>query len=167
MSKPIQPGDVVYDLAQSGTPKMQVRRVLADSVEEYAEREDFNLAEYKSHPRLPVTRDDRVVECVYLAEDPGAAPSNGNPYAVPTGRLARAPVELADEGRRVQDELRLDIFEMLFDRARALDEDATTDPPGSLVETIRLLAGGTYTPLLDEADELAEAARFGGGEADG
>jgi hypothetical protein len=160
----IQPGDVVYDLAQKSTPKLQVQRVVAETVAEYAEREDFNLAEYKAHPRLPVSKSDRVLECTYIPDDPGAAPSDGNPYAVPAGRLARAPVEIADGSHRVQDELRLEVLDVMFQRAKGLDEDPTSDMPESFVDAVRLLAGERCTPLLDEAEELADAARLSGGD---
>jgi len=159
----IEPGDVVYDLGQQGQPKLQVRRVLAESVAEYERQEDFDLSSYKHHSRLPVSRSDRVLECVYLPDDPGAAPSDGNPYPVPSGRLARSPVELADEGHRIQDELRLDVLETMFRRAKSLDEDPG-DSAGTLVEAVRLVAGDDCVELLDEAEELAEAARFGGGD---
>jgi hypothetical protein len=161
----IEPGDVVYDLGQQGQLKLQVRRVLAESVAEYERQEDFDLSTYKHHSRLPVSRSDRVLECVYLPDDPGATPSEGNPYPVPAGRLARAPVELADEGHRIQDELRLGVLETMFRRAKSLDEDPG-DAADTLVETVRLLAGDDCVELLDEAEELAEAARFGGGAPD-
>jgi hypothetical protein len=119
----IRPGDVVYDLGQSGTPKMQVVDVLAEDLAEYREREDFDIATHKSHPHLPVTETDRVLACVYLPEDPGADTSSGNnPYPFPEGRLARSPVEQA-----ATDVLVRDVLEDLLVMASVIDSTGTID----------------------------------------
>jgi hypothetical protein len=48
----------------------------------------------------------------------------------------------------------------------ALDEDPAESACESFTETVRLLAGEGCVGLLDEAEELAEAARFGRGDGD-
>lgn len=78
-----------------------VRRVVADSVTDYAEAEDFDLLTYKMHEYLPVREDDTVYECVFVA-DIGAQSlhewGGASTYDFPEGRLAVVPVWEAWEG---------------------------------------------------------------------
>jgi hypothetical protein len=152
----IQVGDVVYDLGQDGNPKMQVLSVLAEDLDEYREREDFDLADYKNHPHLPVRDDDRVFGCVYVPDDPGAEPSSGNnPYPLPAGRLARAPVETGDGSlSRIQDVIVRDLLEELLVMASHIDTTGTVE--GSRVDAVLDVTGDTLDDrLVRDAEELA------------
>jgi hypothetical protein len=151
----IQPGDVVYDLGQSGTPKMQVVDVLAEDLAEYREREDFDISTYKNHPHLPVTEDDRVLACVFLPDDPGADPSGNNPYPLPEGRLARSPVENADTDLKpVQDVIVRDVLEDLLVMGSVIDSTGTVDE--SRVDVLLDAAGEVLDDrLVRDAEELA------------
>lgn len=152
----IQVGDVVYDLGQDGNPKMQVLGVLAEDLDEYREREDFDLADYKNHPHLPVRDDDRVFACVYIPDAPGAEPSSGNnPYPLPAGRLARAPVETGDGSLdRIQDVIVRDLLEELLVMASHIDTTGTVE--SSRVDAVLDVAGDTLDDrLLRDAEELA------------
>lgn len=86
-------GGVAIDLVTR--QPLFIRRVVADSVVEYFEDEDFDLASYKSHPYLPVTLDDTVFECVYISGNPEQAHNVGNTYDFPRGRLMAVPVQEA------------------------------------------------------------------------
>lgn len=152
----IRPGDVVYDLGQDGNPKMQVMEVLAEDLDEYREREDFDLADYKNHPHLPVRSDDRVFACVYVPDDPGAEPSSGNnPYPLPAGRLARAPVEMGDGSLdRIQDVIVRDLLEEMLVMASHIDTTGTVE--SSRVDAVLDVAGDTLDDrLVRDAEELA------------
>lgn len=152
----IRPGDVVYDLGQDGNPKMQVMEVLAEDLDEYREREDFDLADYKNHPHLPVRGDDRVFGCVYVPDDPGAEPSSGNnPYPLPAGRLARAPVEMGDGSLdRIQDVIVRDLLEEMLVMASHIDTTGTVE--SSRVDAVLDVAGDTLDDrLVRDAEELA------------
>lgn len=85
-------GDVAFDLVQR--QPLVVTDILADSLVEYYEAKDFDLASYKTHPWMPVRTDDAVLECVFIGTIEGLH-SFSRAYAYPEGRLARLPVELA------------------------------------------------------------------------
>jgi hypothetical protein len=85
-------GDVAIDLVTRQIVFVHER--VADSLEEYYEENDFDLATYKQHPWLPVRPDDAVFECVFVGGvDDLHKP--GKTYDYPRGRLARIPVDLA------------------------------------------------------------------------
>lgn len=90
-------GDLALDLQTRQL--LYVRRQVAESVVDYYEVEDFDLASYECHPWLPVRSSDPVLECVYV-NDVTADTLNkrGKSYDFPAGRLARVPVELAWSG---------------------------------------------------------------------
>lgn len=88
-------GGVAIDLVTR--QPLFIRRVVADSVVEYYEDEDFDLNSYKSHPYLPVSLEDTVYECVFVPTNPEQAHSVGNTYSFPRGRLMHVPVEQAWE----------------------------------------------------------------------
>jgi hypothetical protein len=150
----IRVGDAVYDLAGGGAKMVVVERV-ADSVEEHREREDFDLATYKSHPNLPVREDDPVFKCVFIPDSPGSEPGGGT-YDFPAGRLARAPIEAANaEVERVQDVIVRDVLEELLVMASAIDSTGTVDD--SHVDVVLDIAGEAFDErLVRDAEELAE-----------
>lgn len=81
-----------------------VRRVVAESLGEYYEAEGFDLGTYGVHPYLPVSADNRVLECVYISDITAESLGNfGNAktYDFPAGRLAHVPVEEAWTGGEV------------------------------------------------------------------
>jgi len=89
-TEPIR-GGIAIDLVTR--QPLFVRRVVADTVVEYFEREGFNLLEYKSHPYLPVRADDTVYECVFVPRSAEKAHNIGGTYDYPRGRLMHVPVE--------------------------------------------------------------------------
>lgn len=92
MSDPV-PGGLAVDLVTH--QPLFVRTAVADTVAEYAEAEDFDLAGYKMHPFLPVREDDTVYECVFIG-DLGVKSlhewGDVKTYDLPRGRLATVPV---------------------------------------------------------------------------
>jgi len=98
----IRVGDVVVDLAQSSL--MQVVG-LSGMVEEHAEREGYDLREYACHPLFDVQSDEPIWNCVYLGKSLKSLPDAS--YDFPDSRLARVPVEEANERlQRVQDTIK-------------------------------------------------------------
>ena len=158
----IQPGDVCLDLAQGR--QVHVINDTGLTAKEWSEQNNYELTENYGNSRLGARDDDRVFDVVYCSNIK-SEPSKD--YAFPESRLARVETETADGGRPVADRIRLDVLETMFQRAKSVDEDPTCDPPETFVESLRLLAGQACVPLLDEAEELADASRFGGGESDG
>lgn len=92
-----RPDDVAIDLVTRQI--VYVDCVLADTVVEYFEREDFDLWSYKNHPYLPVRPDDTVYGVVYVERSVEGLHKPGKIYPTPRGRLARVPVELAEDMR--------------------------------------------------------------------
>jgi len=84
--------DVAIDLI-SRQP-LVVIDIAAETVVEYYEREEFDLATYNQHAWLPVTPEDTVLECVFVGglDD---LHKFSDTYSYPEGRLARVPIELA------------------------------------------------------------------------
>lgn len=156
----IKTGDVCIDLVERG--KLQVVSKAADTVREHREREDFDLAEYKAHPLLDVREDEPVYECVYLSSDPSV--SYSRTYDFPRSRLARQPVEEADENlERVQESLVVSLLEALFATA---DRDDMASSMAGLVDVA--VHAGIDDELVSAAEELAEVEdHFEDGGSDG
>lgn len=90
----IEPGDIALDIVTR--QPMYVRDRVADSLDEYYERENFDLLTYKMHPFLPgIGIDNAAYEAVYLDGNPQNAHKVGKTYDFPEARLMRFPVELA------------------------------------------------------------------------
>lgn len=107
----IKIGDVCHDLVERG--KLLIVGKAADTVAEYRDAENFDLAGYKSHPLLHVSDDDPVYTGVYLPKNPTTEFSGT--YDFPASRLARIPVEEAsEEVRPPQHGLIQLVLEMLF-----------------------------------------------------
>jgi len=85
-------GGVAFDLVTR--QPLFIREQKADTLAEYYDEEDFDLATYNEHPFLPVRPDDAVFECVFL-EGPKGGHAPGKTYDYPRGRLMTAPVDLA------------------------------------------------------------------------
>jgi len=151
----IKCGDVCHDVLGSG--KVQVLRKAADSVAEFSHREDFDLAEYKAHPLIDIDDDQAVWTCVYLPDEPTT--SFSGTYDFPAGRLARIPVEEANQDyRRLQESLTVDLL-------TALLATASTSTMASSAGAVADVAAHAGVPdeLLEEAEELAEVeSQFGG-----
>jgi len=119
MDSEIRPGDVVLDLAQGALMQVVGHE---GTVEEHAEREGYNLAEYACHPLFGVKQDEPAWKCVYLKASLKSLPDAS--YDFPDSRLARVPVEEANESLwRVQAE----IEQGLIDETKVEDEEADTD----------------------------------------
>jgi len=95
-------GDVVLDLAQGSL--MQVVERSYESVEKHWDEEGYDLAEYACHPLFNVEPYEPVWTCVYLKASLKSLPDAS--YDFPDSRLARVPVEEANEELdRVQDKV--------------------------------------------------------------
>ncbi|WP_336359026.1 hypothetical protein [Haloarcula sp. CGMCC 1.6347] len=143
----IRTGDVVIDLVERG--KMVVVGKAAHSVDAHRQTESYDISEYKSHPLLDVSDTEAVWTCVYLPDKPSTEFSGT--YDFPESRLARVPVEEANQDlRRTQERQAVSMLETLF--AQALDdhvwEEVTTIAERALPEEI-----------VDEARELADVER--------
>lgn len=153
-------GDVAIDLVKRG--KLQVVGKAADSVAEYTDREDFDLAGYKSHPLLNVSDDEPVYTCVYLPDEPTVSLSGT--YDFPESRLARVPVEAANQDlQRLQTEIVVNVLATMYDEA--FQRDANYED-GGVTTSFEDALDQCWPPGLPEdvrsqAKELAEARRFG------
>lgn len=87
-----QPGDVAFDLV-SRQPLIVIG-IDAETIVEFYEDEEFDIATYNQHAWLPVTLEDTVLECVFVGglDD---LHKFSDTYSYPEGRLARVPIELA------------------------------------------------------------------------
>lgn len=157
----IKVGDVCHDLIERG--KVQIVAKAADTVADYRDREEFDLADYKAHPLLRVPDDDTVWTAVYLPDKPTTT-FNGS-YDFPESRLARIPVENANEAiQRVQRSLTVTLLTQLL----LATEDAQIQAshrvgPGDIADLARV--GFAPEDLVSEALELADVERrFGGGD---
>jgi hypothetical protein len=88
----LAPGDLAFDLVTRQL--LYIADVSAESVVDYYDDEEFDLASYKGHPWLPVRSDDRVFACVFVPTTAEGLHKGGNDYDYPAGRLARVPMEL-------------------------------------------------------------------------
>jgi|GEM_PF-6558231 len=154
----IKVGDVCIDLVKRG--KVQVVGQPAPSVGAHQDQNDYDIAQYKANALLDVSRPEPVFSVVYLPDEPST--SFSGTYDFPASRLARVPVEEAnDDLRRHQHDLAVGVLEAVFDamhRGGMFSED-----------DIDALAHHTGLPedLVDEARELAEVEeQFGDGEDD-
>jgi len=91
----LQAGDVAIDLVKR-QPLFVLERV-ADTVVDYFEETDFDLATYNQHHYLPVRPSDPVFECAFIGSLDDLHRFSDT-YDYPAGRLARVPVELAGGG---------------------------------------------------------------------
>ncbi len=152
----IRSGDVVHDLVERG--KMQVIEKAADSVAAYREREDFDLAEYKSHPLLDVSAHEPVYTCVYLPDSPTT--SFSGTYDFPRSRLARVPVEEANQDlERIQDAQTIDLLARLMVAGEEWSDPDTFDEVALLAKD-----AGIAEDLVTAARELADVERTIGGD---
>jgi len=90
------PGSLAIDLVTRQL--LFVRSKVADTLGEYYEQEEFDLATYGPHPWLPVSTDDGAYECYYvndLSLDSLDKLGSKQSYDFPAGRLAVVGVEQA------------------------------------------------------------------------
>lgn len=147
----IQVGDVVHDLVERGHMRVLQKE---GSVAEYREREDFDLAQYKTHPLLGVTDEEDAWRCVYLSSDPSVGYSQS--YVFPESRLARAPVEEArDDIDRPYVSIQRAQLAAIFQTSMEHRADFTEFRKSLLFFGE---VAGVDTQLLAEAHELARAA---------
>jgi hypothetical protein len=147
-------GDVVYDLAQGS--KMQVVGHAADSVAEYSDREDFDLASYKCHPQLRVSEDEPVYTCVYLPDSLKSSVSGT--YDFPESRLARCPVEEANEDLNHIEREFLDEFLTTLAEASVHEGQET-----ATAQVVRRAFGDGAAGLFTE---LQDTEKLGGDDSD-
>lgn len=152
----IRAGDVVIDLVERG--KMAVVERAAETVAEHRATEDYDIATYKAHPLLDVSDDETVWTCVYLPDKPTA--SFSGTYDFPESRLARIPIEEANQDlRRVQERQLVTVLETLFREARQSSKDIEFEAITAAAE--RCLP----TELVDEVHQLVDVDETIGGDS--
>lgn len=128
--------------------------------------------------RLGVEPGDAVYDCVFLPDaqdDKLTAPRKT--YHYPEGQLARVPVEAAleEDARRIHTQILVEFLAALKQAVHERDElkEAADQPTPLLLEDI-VLATEPYIDaevpthkLLQEAQDLADAASLSGGETHG
>lgn len=92
----LEGGDLAIDLVTRQV--LLIRGRAADTIVDYYDEQDFDLAGYKQHPWLPVRSDDPVFECIFVTSTAESLHSGGKTYDYPAGRLARIPTELQGKG---------------------------------------------------------------------
>ncbi|MFW5896204.1 MAG: hypothetical protein ACOCUA_02350 [archaeon] len=157
----LQVGDVALDMAQ-GRP-VHVVADTGQTAREWSDANGYDLLENYGNGRLGVGPEDRVFDVVYCS-DASSKPSKT--YAFPESRLLRVETEAADDGRPVADRVRVDVLEALLTLAKTLDENWSVEPTSFDDAMGKLIANAEAIDddLAGEAVELAEAARFGGGD---
>jgi len=140
-------GDPVVDLAQ-GRP-MVVVNVPDQSVEEWSDTNDYDLAGNYANSRFDPRPDEPVVETVYVS-DVRSEPSKT--YTFPVSRIRLIEVHHADDGRRLADRV---LFETLVNLGSTLvmksdDETAALD---TYEDTLQVVARGV-------ADDVIERVQF-------
>jgi hypothetical protein len=160
----IRTGDVVIDLVERG--KMVVVERAAHSVDAHRQTESYDISEYKSHPLLDVSDTEAVWTCVYVPDKPSTEFSGT--YDFPESRLARVPVEEANQDlRRTQERQAVSMLEMLFSMATTLDEDWAVEAR-SFEEALGIIATNAALPeeIVGEARELADVEQTVAAEGD-
>lgn len=151
---PIGVGDVCLDLTQ-GRP-VHVVEATGQTVQEWSDANDYDLADNYGNARCGTTADDMVFEVVYCSS---AKSQPSKTYAMPEPRLMRIETEAADEGRPVYQRVVRDVLEDLFlDATNSVDPDAYEE---FLHETALRNYGST---LVEEARELADVEQTIGGD---
>ena len=155
MSDAYRIGDPVVDLAQGRA--MVVLDVPDQTVTEWSEANDYDLADNYANGKLGVESDERVVTCVYVS-DIRSEPSRD--YTFPVSRVALIDAHHADDGRRLADRVVQSVLVELM-AAFAQFEDAP--------DAEHVARGARYAgydgDLVDEAEELADVAQRFGGDA--
>ncbi|WP_330633615.1 hypothetical protein [Halocatena halophila] len=94
-SREFAPGSIAFDLVTR--QPLYIHKQVAKDLEEHQKENNFDLATYKMHEYLPIHRDDRVFECVFIETSPQKMHKVGKSYDFPEGRLMAVPVEQAFE----------------------------------------------------------------------
>jgi len=151
----IRAGDVCIDLVERG--KVYVMERAAISVRKHREQESYDISDYKANALLDVRDEETVWTCVYLPDKPQTEFSGT--YDFPESRLARVPVEEANQDlRKPQERLVVTVFESLFGMATTLDEDWAVEAQ-NFEQALAVLTANTSAlddDLVDEARELAD-----------
>lgn len=145
MQHPYQTGDPVMDAAQ-GRP-MIVLEPLAETVDEWSDRNGYNLLDNYANAKFDPSPDEPVARCVYVS-DVRSEPSKD--YTFPISRLRLIDAHHADDRRRVADRVRRDTLEGVFLALADAEMDHRID---GLADTLRPAFGDD---LVSEARELAD-----------
>lgn len=135
---PIGVGDVCLDLAQ-GRP-VHVVEATSQTVDEWSETNNYDLADNYGNARLGTTGDDLVFDVVYCSN---AKSEPSKTYAMPASRLLRIETEAADDGRPVYQRAVRDVLTTVY-----IVMDLDDAPTERLVDAYG-------EELVDEARELA------------
>jgi len=161
--KHIRLGSVVLDRARN-----QPLRVVGRDYRRAGDHSDVDVDDAMAR-EWGVTEDDVVYDCVFLPTGEDAVSSPKRPYAYPEGRLTRFPVEAAldEDARRVHTQILTEFLAAVLESAKA--DKRAERRVGAIFEMVHQADFEAEVPpevLLEEAEELADVARLGGGEAD-
>jgi len=156
----IKVGDAAIDLVKRG--KVQVVGITAETVAEHQRTNDYDIQSYKANSLLNVDEDEPVYSVVYLPDEPST--SFSGTYDFPASRLARVPVEAANQDlRRFQQDIVVDLLEALI--LTASNESMACSAEAFLDVATH---AGLPEAIVDEARELAAVEeQFGDGQRDG
>jgi hypothetical protein len=150
-STDIQIGDVALDLAQ-GRP-VHVVDDTGQTAAEWADANDYELAENYGNARLGASDGDRVFDVVYCSS---AKSEPSKTYAFPESRLLRIETEAATEdGRAVADRVTVDVLERVL-LTVLRQSNGSSDEFHWLIAQ---LDAAFDDDILGDAVELAESAR--------
>lgn len=153
----IKVGDVCIDLIKRG--KVVVVGKAADTVAEHQDREEYDIADYKGNALLDMHRGEPVYTVVFCPDAPST--SFSGTYDMPRSRLARVPVEAANDALlRPQHELATQLAASLL---AAYEDHLETDPDSHPLEgAIRDVLGAELAEVVFDSKRIDD---IGGGEA--
>lgn len=162
---PLRLGSVVTDARRGPTPL----RVVASDHRSAGDHPDVDVdrPENLAHGVEP---DDAVYECVFLPDaDDDRVSGPRKAYAFPESVLSRVRCEAAleDGARRLHTQIVREAFAALLATAKTADDVAVEQVVRDMIIAAngRLECAVPSEVLLSEADELAEAVVYPGGEA--
>ena len=155
----IRLGSVVIDKAEN--KPLRVAKVSHET----AGQHDYIDVDDPENQQWGVTASDRVYECVYLTTygpDESTRPPKRT-YAFPEGRLYRYHCEagLSDHSHRIHTQILMEFLADVFAQAE-INGDELADEE-AIARALENHVDDPVTDLLEEAKELADASRIGGG----
>jgi len=152
VENPYRIGDPVMDAAQGRA--MIVLDAPDQTVASWSAENNYELTENYANTKFAASNEEAVVECVYVS-DVRSEPSKT--YTFPASRVRLIDAHHADDGDRIAERVGRDVLDKLFQAAMDLDGAPDVDELYSLAS----VAGVADTGTIDEAVELAKAARVG------
>jgi len=127
-----------------------------ESVQEWSDRENYELAENYANSKLGTRPNEAVVRCVYVS-DIRSEPSKD--YTFPVSRVALIDAHHADDGRRIFDRVAVEVLAAVFDSMRRYEtfEEHDIDAVARHISDLR-------SDVVEEARELADIEQTIGGD---